>query len=81
MDMAVQRNPLTTTHHAALHDSVIGFSRSFNPKIARPSSLTVIFNAVLPPLEDLRSDCLLHDLFRYQPRTAKVAAHPLEIVN
>ena len=30
----------------------------------------------LSPLEDRRSDCLLHDLSGYQPQTAKVATHP-----
>jgi hypothetical protein len=30
----------------------------------------------LPPLEDCRSGCLLHDLFRLPANPAKVATHP-----
>jgi hypothetical protein len=30
----------------------------------------------LPPLEDCRSGCVLHDLFRLPANTAKLATHP-----
>src|SRR5664280_1618359 len=31
----------------------------------------------LPPLEDCRSSCVLHDLFRLPATPAKVATHPI----
>jgi hypothetical protein len=36
------------------------------------------FRRGLPPLEDYRSGCVLHDLFRLPARPAKIATHPSE---
>jgi hypothetical protein len=34
----------------------------------------------LPPLEDCRSSCVLHDLFRLPATPAKLATHPSQVV-
>src|SRR5450759_1140782 len=35
---------------------------------------------LLPPLEDCRSGCVLHDRFRLPANTAKLATHPLPFI-